>query len=60
MNADVGFFKPVGTDYYPMGHQQHPRNVVLMHKAFNMTRDPATMYAMPEEAAFSVRSLTHQ
>lgn len=36
--------------------QQHPRNVVLMHNAFKMTRDPATMYAMPEEAAFSVRS----
>jgi hypothetical protein len=50
----VGFFKPVGTDYHPLGDNLFPRNVVLMHTAFKMKGDPASMSAMPEDAAFKV------
>jgi hypothetical protein len=51
----VGFFKPVGTEWYPHGGQLYPRNVVLMHETFHMKSDPASMYAVPEDEAFQVR-----
>jgi hypothetical protein len=50
----IGFFKPVGTNYYPLDGQQYPRNVVLMHQHFKMRSDPSLMSAMSEDSAFKV------
>lgn len=50
----VGFFKPVGTNYYPLQEEQHPRNVILMHQQFKMRSDPSSMCAMSEDTAFKV------
>lgn len=51
---NVGFFKPVGTDM----QAGVPRNVRLMHSAFDMQDSMESMFAIDERSAYQVRRLS--
>ena len=48
---NVGFFKPVGTDF----SNGVPRNVQLMHSVFSLPGSTDAMTATDERTAFQVR-----